>query len=186
MFGMVTAFGLSFLSVKTKTLRDSRASTNTGRNSSPCLSRLVPCCMTKRGAPPDKKPLSPIISPLQLSAKVGFVSLAGSARNYLKDFNKSTRLSSESPEQLLVMETPSCSVPVDPREKDILARLIEIRDKLLLLKEDRKSYIRSQDVMPRLEELEAALRDLEPIRQGPYDNEETEGGLPSRCDSGYG
>lgn len=38
-------------------------------------------------------------------------------------------------------------MPKEPREREVLERLTAIRDQLLLLKQDRTKYIRSQDVM---------------------------------------
>jgi hypothetical protein len=45
------------------------------------------------------------------------------------------------------METPAVPMPEDSREREILERLSAIRDQLLLLKQDRTKYIRSQDVI---------------------------------------
>ena len=46
------------------------------------------------------------------------------------------------------MDSPAVSVPLDPREQPILEQLIVIRDALLLMKQDKTTYIKSQDVMP--------------------------------------
>ncbi|KAI1000174.1 hypothetical protein K3495_g8028 [Podosphaera aphanis] len=45
-------------------------------------------------------------------------------------------------------ETPSFPFPVDHREQAILADFRGLRDKLLLLKQDRSAYIKSSDVLP--------------------------------------
>ncbi|PSR98962.1 hypothetical protein BD289DRAFT_361635 [Coniella lustricola] len=45
------------------------------------------------------------------------------------------------------METPAVPAPQDAREQEIMERLVAIRDQLLLLKGDRSTYIRSQDVI---------------------------------------
>ncbi|KAJ5647664.1 hypothetical protein N7490_004036 [Penicillium lividum] len=66
------------------------------------------------------------------------------------------------------MESPAIPVPLDPREQPILERLLRTRDSLLLLKQDKSSYIKSRDVLPLYEEvigevekLNAARKDLD-------------------------
>lgn len=44
-------------------------------------------------------------------------------------------------------ETPSTPLPLDSREQPVLDRLLEIRDELTLLKRDRRSYVKSSDVI---------------------------------------
>ena len=51
------------------------------------------------------------------------------------------------------MESPAVPVPLDPREQPILERLLRTRDALLLLKQDKSSYIKSRDVLPLYEEV---------------------------------
>lgn len=46
------------------------------------------------------------------------------------------------------MDSPAVSVPLDPREQPILEQLIVTRDALLLMKQDKTTYIKSQDVIP--------------------------------------
>ncbi|OAQ98623.1 hypothetical protein LLEC1_02092 [Akanthomyces lecanii] len=62
------------------------------------------------------------------------------------------------------METPAVPMPRDARELAVLQRLTEIRDKLLLLKQDRTTYIRSQDILPLYDQTIAQVRDLIAIR----------------------
>jgi len=45
------------------------------------------------------------------------------------------------------------TAPVGAQEKPILERLVNIRDKLLLLKQDKSTYVKSQDVLPLYEEI---------------------------------
>lgn len=44
-------------------------------------------------------------------------------------------------------DSPAVQAPLDPREQPILDRLLQIRDKLSLLKQDRSTYIKSHDVL---------------------------------------
>ncbi|KAK5167898.1 hypothetical protein LTR04_007006 [Oleoguttula sp. CCFEE 6159] len=44
-------------------------------------------------------------------------------------------------------DSPTVRLPLDPQEQPILERLLEIRDSLSLLKSDRSTYVRSQDVL---------------------------------------
>jgi len=62
------------------------------------------------------------------------------------------------------METPAWAPPKDERERRILKRLVEIRDSLLLLKSDRTTYIRSQDVIPLFHETIQQVKDLNEMR----------------------
>lgn len=62
------------------------------------------------------------------------------------------------------METPAIPYPQDAQEKEILERLVVIRDALLLLKQDRTKYIRSQDVMGLYEQTVEEVRKLNEVR----------------------
>jgi hypothetical protein len=70
------------------------------------------------------------------------------------------------------METPSVPLPRDARERAILDRLVVIQDKLLLLKQDRTTYIRSQDVIPLYEETIEQVKELQTVRAEIGDTEE--------------
>jgi len=58
------------------------------------------------------------------------------------------------------MDTPACPRPGDPRQQEILDSLILIRDKLLLLKCDDTTHIKSQDVLNLYDELLEQVRQL--------------------------
>lgn len=58
------------------------------------------------------------------------------------------------------METPAIPMPRDARELAVLQRLTEIRDQLLLLKQDRTTYIRSQDILPLYDQTIAQVKEL--------------------------
>ncbi|KAF7550161.1 hypothetical protein G7046_g8096 [Stylonectria norvegica] len=62
------------------------------------------------------------------------------------------------------MDTPAVPLPEDPRERAILDKLINLRDKLLLLKQDRTNYIRSQDVVPIFEQTMEQVKELSLVR----------------------
>ncbi|KAL1864171.1 hypothetical protein VTK73DRAFT_6106 [Phialemonium thermophilum] len=64
------------------------------------------------------------------------------------------------------MDTPAVPMPKDTREQEILGRLSEIRDKLLLLKQDRTKYIRSQDVIELYDQTVDQVRQLNEVRKG--------------------
>lgn len=45
-------------------------------------------------------------------------------------------------------DSPMYTAPVSTAEKPILEKLVSVRDKLLLLKQDKSTYVKSQDVLP--------------------------------------
>lgn len=70
------------------------------------------------------------------------------------------------------MDTPAVPLPRDSREQAILERLVIIRDKLLLLKQDRTTYIRSQDVLPLYDETIDQVKELNAVRSDTGSREE--------------
>lgn len=62
------------------------------------------------------------------------------------------------------MDTPSFPPPRDETEKDVLEKLVVIRDKLLLLKKDRKTYMQKQHVLPLYQETIDLVRRLNEAR----------------------
>lgn len=56
-------------------------------------------------------------------------------------------------------DSPLLSAPLTTQERPILDKLLQIRDKLLLLKQDKSTYVKSADVLPLYEEV---------INQGEY------------------
>lgn len=50
-------------------------------------------------------------------------------------------------------DSPLLSVPLTTQEKPILDKLLQIRDKLLLLKQDKSTYVKSADVLPLYEQV---------------------------------
>ena len=61
-------------------------------------------------------------------------------------------------------DSPFIHAPLDPREKPILESLLVIRDKFLLLKQDRSTYVKSQDVIPLYEQVIEQVQLLNEIR----------------------
>ncbi|KAI1283933.1 hypothetical protein F5Y07DRAFT_348110 [Xylaria sp. FL0933] len=64
------------------------------------------------------------------------------------------------------METPKFPPPQDEGEKQVLEKLVDIQDRLLLRKLDRTTYVRSQDVMTLYEETTHQVKRLNEIRKG--------------------
>lgn len=62
------------------------------------------------------------------------------------------------------MDSPAVPVPLDPREQPILETLLRTRDALLLLKQDKSSYIKSRDVLPLYEEVIGQVEALNAVR----------------------
>lgn len=50
-------------------------------------------------------------------------------------------------------DSPMLSAPLTAQERPILDKLLQIRDKLLLLKQDKSTYVKSADVLPLYEEV---------------------------------
>ncbi|KAK3904094.1 hypothetical protein C8A05DRAFT_32147 [Staphylotrichum tortipilum] len=69
------------------------------------------------------------------------------------------------------METPTIPMPKDERERQILDKLMAIRDSLLLLKRDRTKYIRTQDVMLLYDKLVEQVKQLNEVRKGEHKGE---------------
>lgn len=62
-------------------------------------------------------------------------------------------------------DSPLAAPPLDPREKTILESILIIRDRLLLLKGDKSSYVKSQDVLPLYEQVIEQVSKLNEIRE---------------------
>lgn len=64
-------------------------------------------------------------------------------------------------------DSPAVFAPVGPREQPILERLVIIRDALVLLKQDKSTYIKSQQVMPYYDQVIEQVQYLNEVRAGP-------------------
>ena len=76
------------------------------------------------------------------------------------------------------METPKIPAPKDEGEREVLERLIAIRDQLQLRKLDRTTYVRTQDVMILYDQTIEQVKILNEIRDGKA-VEENRGTVPS-------
>lgn len=72
------------------------------------------------------------------------------------------------------METPKIPAPKDEGEREVLERLIAIRDQLQLRKLDRTTYVRTQDVMILYDQTVEQVKILNEIRAGK-ETEENQG-----------
>lgn len=61
-------------------------------------------------------------------------------------------------------DSPAVRAPLDPREQPILDNVLHIRDDLSLLKQDKSTYVKSQDVMELYERVIAQVEQLNRIR----------------------
>lgn len=61
-------------------------------------------------------------------------------------------------------DSPMYSAPVSAAEKPILEKLVLVRDKLILLKQDKSTYIKSQDILPYYEEVTELVHQLNEAR----------------------
>jgi hypothetical protein len=61
-------------------------------------------------------------------------------------------------------DSPYSTAPLDPREKPILDVLLVTRDKLLLLKEDKSTHVKSADVLPLYEQVIEQVHKLNDVR----------------------
>ena len=62
-------------------------------------------------------------------------------------------------------DSPSIHLPSDPKEQSILDNLLTLRDDLSLLKQDRSTYIRADDVVKSYEILIKQVRALNDVRK---------------------
>ena len=62
-------------------------------------------------------------------------------------------------------DSPAVQLPLDPREQPVLDKILVIRDRLSLLKRDKSTYIKSQDVFPLYEEVVQQVEILNSIRK---------------------
>lgn len=62
-------------------------------------------------------------------------------------------------------DSPAIHMPLDPQEQDILDHLLHLRDELSLLKQDRSTYIRSEDVIELYKALIDQVHTLNNVRE---------------------
>lgn len=64
----------------------------------------------------------------------------------------------------IMADSPAIQTPIDPQEQPILDSLLRIRDSLQLLKEDKTTYVKSQDVISLYEQVIEQVTLLNAIR----------------------
>lgn len=62
-------------------------------------------------------------------------------------------------------DSPAVHAPLDPKEQPILDAVLMARDKLSLLKQDKSTYIKSQDVLALYDEVIDHVQQLNVIRE---------------------
>jgi hypothetical protein len=80
-------------------------------------------------------------------------------------------LTTDSPAIPNIMDTPKIPAPRDEGEKQVLEKLVTIRDQLQLRKLDRTTYVRTQDVMVLYDQTVEQVRSLNEIRKGKKSEE---------------
>ena len=61
-------------------------------------------------------------------------------------------------------DSPAFKTPLDPTEQPILDRLLRIRDHLLLIKQDKTKYVKSQDITGFYDDIIEQVESLNSIR----------------------
>ena len=62
-------------------------------------------------------------------------------------------------------DSPAIEAPLDPKEQPILDRVLYLRDKLSLLKQDKSTYIKSHDVIALYDQVIEQVHSLNVIRE---------------------
>ena len=62
-------------------------------------------------------------------------------------------------------DSPAVQAPLDPREQPILDAVLTIRDNLSLLKQDKSTYIKSQDILDLYDQTIEQVHQLNRIRK---------------------
>lgn len=68
-------------------------------------------------------------------------------------------------------DSPAFRLPLDPKEQPILDRILNIRDHLSILKQDRSTYVKSQDVVKYYNQLMEQVEQLNTIRETKRDEQ---------------
>ena len=62
-------------------------------------------------------------------------------------------------------DSPAVQAPLDPKEQPILERVLQLRDQLSLLKQDKSTYIKSHDVIALYDQVIEQVHSLNIIRE---------------------
>ena len=68
-------------------------------------------------------------------------------------------------------DSPAFRFPLDPAEQPILDKLLNIRDHLSILKQDRSSYVKSQDVLTFYDQVIVQVQALNKVRETKRDEQ---------------
>lgn len=68
-------------------------------------------------------------------------------------------------------DSPAYRLPLDPKEQPILDKLLNIRDHLSILKQDRSSYVQSQDVIKYYDQVIEQVQTLNKLRENKRDEQ---------------
>ena len=94
-----------------------------------------------------------LVTAINRSIPQSFVAYyGGNATGSLDLFNKMT-------------DSPAVQAPLDPRESPILDRVLYLRDKLSLLKQDKSTYVKSHDVLRLYDEVIEQVHQLNVTRE---------------------
>lgn len=102
------------------------------------------------------------------SVSISYLRLAAPRRHPRKDLNVgliALRNSTWCPDHATMTDSPAVQAPLDPKEQPILDRILIIRDKLSLLKQDKSSYIKSHDVLQLYDQLIKQVHLLNVLRE---------------------
>ena len=61
-------------------------------------------------------------------------------------------------------DSPALQIPLDPKEQPILDSVLKLRNDLLLLKQDKSTYVKSQDVLSIYEQAVEQVHQLNTLR----------------------
>lgn len=62
-------------------------------------------------------------------------------------------------------DSPAVQAPLEPREQPILDAVLNVRDKLSLLKQDKSTYIKSHDILGLYDQVIAQVHQLNVVRK---------------------
>lgn len=62
-------------------------------------------------------------------------------------------------------DSPAVQAPLDPKEQPILDRVLQLRDELSLLKQDKSTYIKSHDVIALYDQVIEQVHSLNIVRE---------------------
>lgn len=95
---------------------------------------------------------------------LGRLAIALPPHGFLIDYTSVAVLFSNSRKDIMP-DSPATHIPNDPEEQPILESILRIRDNLQLLKEDKSTYVKSQDVLSLYDQVIEQVNLLNVIRE---------------------